>query len=286
MLIRFFTTIIFFLILSSCSTAIPDWKLQDDVASRLNNSSGMRSVAVIVKDGVATLTGTVSNVSDKSVAESLAKIDGVKEVRNNILIVIPTPEPTPDSYVGSSETETESPSYETEALDEARKFSDKVVVQCGNSYYFGSNLRSLYECKDPVQIEIKGKSLEPLALSQADRLNGVDPYPVEWDGSATFTLKTCRRNLSRNSWTQWYDYGEHFELHLKKAKGVWKREQPNEKAQAPYFMVSVSCSDIKKLTTNSGTTNSSSTDSRKTDVNAASSSNLPANTKKVSNSNR
>jgi osmotically-inducible protein OsmY len=59
-------------------------------------------VTAAVKDGVATLTGEVADITVKSKAEASAKgVEGIKSVTNNITLkALPTPEPvSPDKML-------------------------------------------------------------------------------------------------------------------------------------------------------------------------------------------
>lgn len=56
------------------------------------------TATVVVKDGVATLTGEVENDAAKAAAEAAAKVDGVKSVTNNLTVKpAPTPAPVADA---------------------------------------------------------------------------------------------------------------------------------------------------------------------------------------------
>jgi hyperosmotically inducible periplasmic protein len=71
-----------------------DADIQKSVQDKLT-ADGVSGVSATVKDGVATLTGEVKDITVKSKAESSAKsVDGVKSVTNNITLA-PLPTPTP-----------------------------------------------------------------------------------------------------------------------------------------------------------------------------------------------
>jgi len=71
-----------------------DADIQKAVQDKLT-ADGVTGVTATVKDGVATLTGEVADVTVKSKAESAAKgVDGVKSVTNDITLR-PLPTPTP-----------------------------------------------------------------------------------------------------------------------------------------------------------------------------------------------
>lgn len=77
----------------ACKSAIPDGQLKSTISDRLLSTPGMTLVSASVEKGVAKLTGTVSTDNDKTLAESLAKIEGINTVDNQIMVVTPTPEP-------------------------------------------------------------------------------------------------------------------------------------------------------------------------------------------------
>jgi osmotically-inducible protein OsmY len=71
-----------------------DTDIQKAVQDKLT-ADGVTGVTATVKDGVATLSGEVKDVTVKSKAETAAKsVDGVKSVTNNISLA-PLPTPTP-----------------------------------------------------------------------------------------------------------------------------------------------------------------------------------------------
>jgi osmotically-inducible protein OsmY len=71
-----------------------DADIQKAVQDKLT-ADGVTGVTATVKDGVASLSGEVADVTVKSKAENSAKgVDGVKSVSNNITLK-PLPTPTP-----------------------------------------------------------------------------------------------------------------------------------------------------------------------------------------------
>lgn len=59
-------------------------------------ADNVTGVTVVVKDGVATLTGEVADITVKNKAESSAKVEGIKSVVNQITLK-PPPTPAPPS---------------------------------------------------------------------------------------------------------------------------------------------------------------------------------------------
>jgi len=93
----YFVAILSGIFLYSCSA--DDQKTQNAVVSALS-SSGNSTVGATVKDGVATLTGTVQTQEQRASAEAAAKnVKDVKSVNNRIEVVAPaapTPTVSPD----------------------------------------------------------------------------------------------------------------------------------------------------------------------------------------------
>jgi osmotically-inducible protein OsmY len=65
-----------------------DFSLFTQARAAINNDPDLRAANVIidVKEGVVTLSGTVSNAALKSKAEQLARGAGSKEVRNQLRV--------------------------------------------------------------------------------------------------------------------------------------------------------------------------------------------------------
>lgn len=91
---RIFPTIIIctlFVVASFVSCKPKDADLQITIQQKQ-----VTGVIVSVKEGVATLNGTVANSDDKQKAEEIAKNEkGVKSVINNLVLPPPPPPPTP-----------------------------------------------------------------------------------------------------------------------------------------------------------------------------------------------
>ena len=95
MKIKFLTvaSLVFVLLLGACGKKDADVQkaAQDKLAA-----DGVAGVTVSVKDGVATLTGQVKDITVKNKAEASAKVEGVKSVNNQITLApLPTPVPAP-----------------------------------------------------------------------------------------------------------------------------------------------------------------------------------------------
>jgi osmotically-inducible protein OsmY len=87
------------LFVSACGKSDAD--LQKAASDKLT-ADKVTGVTVAVKDGVATLTGEVADITVKSKAEASVKtVEGIKSVTNNITTKpLPTPEPpSPDKMI-------------------------------------------------------------------------------------------------------------------------------------------------------------------------------------------
>jgi osmotically-inducible protein OsmY len=96
MKIKVFTviTIAIALFLSACGKSDSDVQKAANDKLKADNVAG---VTVAVKDGVATLTGEVADITVKNKAETSVKaVDGVKSVNNSLTLKpLPTPVPPP-----------------------------------------------------------------------------------------------------------------------------------------------------------------------------------------------
>ncbi len=82
------------MLLSACGKSDADIQKAAQAALTAANAPG---ATVTVKDGVATLTGEVADITVKNKAESAVKVDGVKSVTNNLTLKpLPTPPPVAD----------------------------------------------------------------------------------------------------------------------------------------------------------------------------------------------
>lgn len=79
----------FALLLSACGKSDADLQKAAETAVKAKAPS----VTVVIKDGVATLTGEVENDAAKAAAEAAAKVEGVKSVVATGLTVKPAPTP-------------------------------------------------------------------------------------------------------------------------------------------------------------------------------------------------
>ena len=82
------------LLLSACGKSDADLQKAAETAVKAKAPAA----TVVVKDGVATLTGEVENDAAKAAAEAAAKVEGVKSVTNNLTVkAAPAPAPIADA---------------------------------------------------------------------------------------------------------------------------------------------------------------------------------------------
>ncbi len=80
------------LLLGACGGKSDD-VLQSDADKAIKADTTTAGVTVEVKDGVATIKGDVSDDAAKAKAEELAKVEGVKNVINEVNVNAPAPMP-------------------------------------------------------------------------------------------------------------------------------------------------------------------------------------------------
>ena len=96
MKIKFLTALSLMLVLFAAACGKKDADIQKAAQDKLA-ADNVPGATVSVKDGVATLTGEVADITVKSKAEAAVKgVDGVKSVTNNLTLKpLPTPVPAP-----------------------------------------------------------------------------------------------------------------------------------------------------------------------------------------------
>jgi len=96
MKIKFLTVLVLALTLVAGACGKKDADIQKAAQDKLS-SENVTGASVTVKDGVATLTGEVADITVKNKAETAVKgTDGVKSVTNNLTLKpLPTPVPPP-----------------------------------------------------------------------------------------------------------------------------------------------------------------------------------------------
>lgn len=71
-----------------------DAELQTAADTALDGDPATADVVVVVKDGEATLSGEVADDAAKAKAETLAKVEGIKSVKNDVTVAPAQPAPT------------------------------------------------------------------------------------------------------------------------------------------------------------------------------------------------
>ncbi|MFN2454026.1 MAG: hypothetical protein ABR577_07370 [Pyrinomonadaceae bacterium] len=143
----------------------------------------------------------------------------------------------------------------SEAQQQAAAFWDKHIAKCGGSYYWQHNTlpyyRRVYECQEEPNIIVKGTTYSPKQLSKVEKLNGVDPLPVEWSGNTKANFTVCReKNFAYNgppspSWGKWQD-SISYEVSMEKRKGKWNIRNPLFNGITNEEIVAIKCSDVPK----------------------------------------
>lgn len=144
----------------------------------------------------------------------------------------------------------ESNTLDDQAQAQATEFFEKRYAKCGEYYYYKYDDRGnwLYQCKYSPTISVEGETFQPKQLSEADRLNGVDPLPVSWNGRAEINLGLCRHQIysaktgpGYNAWGEWTDKNSK-STRLSNKKGVW--EFHNKDYNGKEYFVPVSCDEV------------------------------------------
>lgn len=95
MKLKFMTALSLVAVIFMAACGKSDADLQKAVQDKLA-ADKVTGVTVAVKDGVATLTGEVADITVKNKAEASAKVEGIKSVDNKLTLKpLPTPTPPP-----------------------------------------------------------------------------------------------------------------------------------------------------------------------------------------------
>lgn len=136
--------------------------------------------------------------------------------------LMPAPNPAPSSAPTLAQDEV--------LRREAQRFADaywkRILTKCGDSYYwkryFQESNQTYYEAKGVPSISVRGRYIPPRTLTRAERLNGVDPQPLEFDGMMTLRFDVFRTADKPSTLTirQWKDSFT-FTMNVHKSKGKW-----------------------------------------------------------------
>lgn len=149
-------------------------------------------------------------------------------------------------------------SLDQEALQQSRQFFGGMSKKCGDYYYYKYNQSKsyLYQCKYAPNVSVEGKTLQPRQLSEADRLNGVDPLPVAWQGRAVIHLGVCRMQSyapqsfpGYNAWESWTQVNDDA-LPLINRKGQWEfyNKPTGREAYTVKVITPITCDEIPSET--------------------------------------
>jgi len=117
-----------------------------------------------------------------------------------------------------------------QARELADAFWSHRLLQCGDSHWFANRYYNgtdtkVFQIKGTPSIYAKGGYHAPRTLSRAEQMNGVDPQPIEYDGSMvlTFTAGAVGRcaNCIAHDWQDGFEYS----IGIQKRKGVWEFQQ-------------------------------------------------------------
>lgn len=116
-----------------------------------------------------------------------------------------------------------------EARQLATTYWSKYLIKCGASSFLYSDDR-LFEFRDKPRFGFIGQALSPRSLNRAEILNGVDPLPIEWDGTISVSFDLCRMNTSFygegqtfwHGWKKWSSNACGYSTKLSKVNGQWK----------------------------------------------------------------
>jgi hypothetical protein len=145
-------------------------------------------------------------------------------------------------------------SLDSQAGQQANKFFSKMSSRCGDHYYFKYNEGKsfLYQCKYAPTVSVDGKAFRPKQLSEADRLNRVDPLPIAWEGYAKINLGLCRYQVyspkdepGYDAWGRWADKNHRSVFFKKTRAGWWFHNEPiGTELYTKDVIVPVDCNEV------------------------------------------
>ena len=160
--------------------------------------------------------------------------------------------------VPNTPTPTQTKTIDDEAQDYARSFWDKRIARCTSNFYWVTrekgrpNAQQFYECKNEPFAVVNGQEIPARELSDADRLNGVDPRPIEWEGKGTFTYRTCRLHwIGTQNWGAWEDVDE-LRFRLRRVKGKWAIDEISPNDINVNDVYEINCAFVQKYLKNQG----------------------------------
>jgi len=154
-----------------------------------------------------------------------------------------TPMPTPTATVEQSKNE----------LTVSKDFWTKRIVQCSGAFYWFRQRGTeawLSECKHEPNVTAYGQELAPLELTEAQRLNHVDPLPVEFEGKGAMAISTCREShwdttYGSSPFGEWLDTTK-MDFRVRKIKSKWIVDEITPNGIETYQVPIYSCEQIQR----------------------------------------
>ena len=151
---------------------------------------------------------------------------------SNSSSVVQTTEPSTMPTSTPEPTLKPTPTLDEEAQEEAQKWFDKRVHKCGEYYRVAIhevNTVWFPQITKEPDYSVEGNGIPPRDLSEAEKLNGVDPQPIEWQGKITLSFGPYRNaNVygDKITWNMWQDFYK-ISATLYKEKGKWRIRRSN-----------------------------------------------------------
>lgn len=137
------------------------------------------------------------------------------------------------------------PTLDEQAQAFGQEWVDARFQKCGQYYISKHADGEWIETTTKPNIIVTGSYVPPRALTEADRLNGVDPQPNEWVGQLGVRAATYRRSVNYpGSGLQWYGWDSNYDrgFILYKQKGAWYITNTDAGRLIPSF----NCSEIPR----------------------------------------
>ncbi len=121
------------------------------------------------------------------------------------------------------------PTLDEQAEEKAQVWVDSRIIKCGNYFRVGIHSGKSYLPSWFVQIvhrptfTVEGDTIAPRNLSEAARLNGEDPQPVQWLGKIHISFGPYRgktQDADGIHWMMWQDPYK-IDVLIQKMKGQW-----------------------------------------------------------------
>ncbi|MEW6126709.1 MAG: hypothetical protein AB1757_06700 [Acidobacteriota bacterium] len=132
--------------------------------------------------------------------------------------------------------------YLEQAKKQAEAYWKRHLIQCGGSYFISEKrgvYTNYYQMKGDPNFNVEGRYYPSKNLTQAEKLNGVDPQPYEWRGKAMVTFSAGRScNAPGKDQGMWRD-DYTIRVNVDSKKGKW------EIRYEPYVsLIPIKCADV------------------------------------------